>query len=58
MADEVVALMVGDDSKAIDRHDIVVAQKLAHFSAFLNYMWDTWLYIIHCYFLMVRMDGI
>ncbi len=21
-------------------------------------MWDTWLYIIRCYFLTVRMDGI
>ncbi len=30
--------------------------KLAHFSAFPNYMWDTWLYIIRCYFLTVRMD--
>jgi hypothetical protein len=31
MADEVVALMVGDDSKAINRHDIVVAQQAGPF---------------------------
>jgi hypothetical protein len=32
--------------------------KLARFSAFPSYMWDTWLYIICCYFFMVRMDDI
>ncbi len=32
--------------------------KLAHFNTFPNYMWDTWLYIICCYFHKVRMDGI
>jgi hypothetical protein len=56
--DEIAALMVGDHSEAIDRTTLSLLSKLAHFSAFPNYMWDTWLYIIHCYFLTVRMDGI
>ncbi len=58
MADEIAALMVGDHSEAINRATLSLLSKLAHFNAFPNYMWDTWLYIIHCYFLTVRMDGI
>jgi len=30
-ADEVVALMVGDGSKAVDRHDVVIAQQVGPF---------------------------
>jgi hypothetical protein len=31
MADEAIALMVGDGSEAVDRHDIVVAQQTSSF---------------------------
>jgi len=58
MVDEVVALMVGDGSEVVDRRDVIVAQQAGLFSAFPNYMWDTWLYIIRCYFFTMRMDGI
>jgi len=57
-ADENVALMVGDGSEVVDKCDVVVVSKLACFKAFPSYMWDTWLYIIRCYFLTVRMDDI
>jgi hypothetical protein len=56
IADEVTP--VGNGFETINRCDVVVTQQLARFNAFPNYMWDTWLYIIYCYFLMVRMDGI
>ncbi len=36
----------------------LLLSKLAYFSAFPSYTWDTWLYIIRCYFLTVRMAGI
>jgi len=31
MADEAIALMVGDGSEAVDRHDIVVTQQTGSF---------------------------
>ncbi len=54
MVNDVVALMVGDGFEALDKRDIVVAQQASPFQR----MWGTWLYIIHCYFLTVRMGGI
>jgi hypothetical protein len=59
MANEITTLMVGDGSEVVDRCDVIIAKQVGsfHFSAFWSYMWDTWLYIIRCYFLMVRMDG-
>jgi hypothetical protein len=57
-ADEVVALMVGDGFEAVDRCDVVLVQQVSPFQCIFEHMWDTWLCIIRCYFLTVRMDGI
>jgi hypothetical protein len=57
-ANEVAALMVGNGAEAIAGVMSSLFSKLACFSAFPSSMWDTWLYIVHCYFLMMRMDDI
>ncbi len=57
-ADEVIALMVGDGSKAVDKRDIIIVQQAGSFQHIFELHVGYMVYIIRCYFLMVRMDGI
>jgi len=54
---EVAALMVGDGSEAIDRHDVVIAQQAGPFQC-ISELHVGYMEIIRCYFFTVRMDGI
>jgi hypothetical protein len=58
MAVEVVALMVGDGSEAIDRHDIIIAQQAGSFQHIFELHVGYMVYIICRYLLTVKMDGI
>ncbi len=57
IVDEVAALMVGDGSEAVDRHDVVIAQQAGPFQL-ISELHVGYMEMIRCYFFTVRMDGI
>jgi hypothetical protein len=57
-ANEVATLMVGDGSEVVDRRDVILTQQTGPFQRISELHIGYMLYIIHCYFLTVKMDGI